>query len=358
MGYFRQFDDFDPLTGQPPAHLINALPTIASKARAMLKGRTRDQIISAANTADWLINDYIERTQTETVERILEHGHWVLGHLPEEDRNEDGVRHLLENWPWSVDGTPPYFPTIDDVDEIDALRETIDGFSLADDPDFPDGQDYEYFSVLALWKIADAIKWLNWDASQTVDRAVNLLSNPIEVNGKVLALPHLEENHVRGELSNTMNILQALDSKLSELSGSNFQYRLAIDNTLVALEAVCYAEHLKLTEKIRTERDVYLKQLHLLSDPAHQLKLAELHAEAIVKKRISDANTKAAIKRHTENHAMKKEVFEWCSINLADYPSMDSAAGAIAGKLVPVTFRTARTWISEYRKKLQSPRRL
>ena len=42
-------------------------------------------------------------------------------------------------------------------------------------------------------------------------------------------------------------------------------------------------------------------------------------------------------------------MFAWCETHLHEYPSMDAAAEAVAGKLVPVAFRTARSWIGEYR---------
>ncbi|MFC7516592.1 hypothetical protein ACFQUU_16405 [Herbaspirillum sp. GCM10030257] len=54
--------------------------------------------------------------------------------------------------------------------------------------------------------------------------------------------------------------------------------------------------------------------------------------------------------RHTENRKMKSDVFAWCDENMARHKSMDSAAEAIAGKEVPVTFRTARSWIGEWKK--------
>lgn len=57
-----------------------------------------------------------------------------------------------------------------------------------------------------------------------------------------------------------------------------------------------------------------------------------------------------AAARHAENRKMKSEVFAWCDANMASYKSMDSAAEAVAGKEVPVTFRTARSWISEWKK--------
>lgn len=67
-----------------------------------------------------------------------------------------------------------------------------------------------------------------------------------------------------------------------------------------------------------------------------------------------DAAKHAAIikadKRHEENRAMKAEVFAWLDENLSSFPSMDKAAEAIAAKVVPIAFRTARKWIDDYKK--------
>jgi hypothetical protein len=58
----------------------------------------------------------------------------------------------------------------------------------------------------------------------------------------------------------------------------------------------------------------------------------------------------AAMARHAENHSLKAEVFAWCDANVADYKSMDAAAEAIAGKIAPIVFRTARDWVGEWKK--------
>lgn len=57
-----------------------------------------------------------------------------------------------------------------------------------------------------------------------------------------------------------------------------------------------------------------------------------------------------AEKRHSENRAMKTMVMQWCDENMASHRSMDAAAESIAGKVVPVKFRTAREWIGEWKK--------
>ena len=53
---------------------------------------------------------------------------------------------------------------------------------------------------------------------------------------------------------------------------------------------------------------------------------------------------------HAENRAMKQEVFAWLDTNMPNFKSMDSAAEAIAGKVAPVKFRTARDWVGEWKK--------
>lgn len=62
---------------------------------------------------------------------------------------------------------------------------------------------------------------------------------------------------------------------------------------------------------------------------------------------------KGANKLHAEDRAMKAEVFAWLDTNFASIKIMDAAAEAIAGKIAPVKFRTARSWVGEW-KKLQS----
>ena len=57
----------------------------------------------------------------------------------------------------------------------------------------------------------------------------------------------------------------------------------------------------------------------------------------------------SAGKRHKENRAMKAEVFEWLDKNAAQFRSLDSMATAIAGKVAPIAFRTARAWVGEHR---------
>ncbi|MBC8745108.1 MULTISPECIES: hypothetical protein [Paraburkholderia] len=92
--------------------------------------------------------------------------------------------------------------------------------------------------------------------------------------------------------------------------------------------------------------------------------LSRIAIEALkATERLRDAQTearratarKAADSRHTETRAIKADVFAWCEENLGG-KSIDSAAEAIAGKHFPIKFTTARKYISEYRKSMQSAR--
>lgn len=67
----------------------------------------------------------------------------------------------------------------------------------------------------------------------------------------------------------------------------------------------------------------------------------------------SQLGRKGAGARHAEHRAMKIDVMKWCDENMAAFGSVDAAAAAVAGGVVPVVFRTAADWIREW-KKLQS----
>lgn len=59
---------------------------------------------------------------------------------------------------------------------------------------------------------------------------------------------------------------------------------------------------------------------------------------------------KGAEIRHSENRAMKQDVYAWLDSNMKNYKSMDAAATAVAGKVAPIAWRTARDWVGEWRR--------
>ena len=98
-------------------------------------------------------------------------------------------------------------------------------------------------------------------------------------------------------------------------------------------------------------------EIHDLGGQAFDLELREhLHhltiarfIELILNNAVKAKQSAAAIKRHQEHYSMKHQVFGWLDINFQNYKSMDATAEAIAGKLVPLKFRTVRKWVKEYK---------
>lgn len=130
----------------------------------------------------------------------------------------------------------------------------------------------------------------------------------------------------------------------------------AANHVVCAMEAVCESEGSAYGQWVEEERSIELGELearienlsHETSESAHRL----------AKKLISERARRGASAAHRENRAMKAQVFEWCEAELVNHPSIDAAAAAIAGKLVPVTFRTVQGWISQYRRNsLQADRK-
>lgn len=67
--------------------------------------------------------------------------------------------------------------------------------------------------------------------------------------------------------------------------------------------------------------------------------------------KVKTDNAKAwATARHAENHAMKQEVFAWLDEQFSKCRSMDAAATAIAGRVAPIAWRTARDWVGQWKK--------
>ena len=103
-------------------------------------------------------------------------------------------------------------------------------------------------------------------------------------------------------------------------------------------------------------KDGLLKYQEAMQIAEFQLKISDKHTLIqdrminYLERRETEKASNAAKARHAENHAMKAQVYAWCDENLASRPSMDSAAIEIAGKLVPVGWRTVRKWLTEYRK--------
>lgn len=317
MSFFRQFEIFDPITGEVPDYPFSLLPSIATRARSLLAERAHAEIISAAHNIDWFIEEYFQSELKSMVEDISQNGGYVLGYLPYEQRNEIDIRLVLEDWPSDADDPPPEFPTEDNTCKIDALKRCIDEYELEDDPDFPNGQKYEYFAVLSLWILADALMWLNRD-----------------IKDRQYAIDF------------TTNI--GLDTELAKsiYMNTSIDFSLAGSCALEAMDAVCFAENLRETERLKQS---HAKALILTEDEVRK------EAKNKEKKRRSVVAQKLNIHRHAKrNEAMELVLCEW-EKNPNDFPSAEKAGIHYADWLVDQGYkyepRTVVGWIRKHAKK-------
>lgn len=203
------------------------------------------------------------------------------------------------------------------ISDARALQQIIDAYDLESDPDFPGGQAYEYFAVLALSHALDAALYLNGS------RAEDFI--PLESWGE-------------GGESKKEKIREIFHSR-------EFQHRRAADRALEAMEALCVAEQIKALKDIVSERDNAVASLR--DALAHADDLVEMKA----KQKISELASRNGSKAHIENREMKRQSLAWYVQHRSDFPSMDKAAEAMA-RLVPIAVRTARKWVGEFNREL------
>lgn len=139
----------------------------------------------------------------------------------------------------------------------------------------------------------------------------------------------------------------------------------------LADSALSYEELERLSNSMREELEVMWRSSQYLNKmksvpPEHKDFLASeflsrIPSDLVADAFLSGARTSKLVqaksnanRRHVENRAMKVDVFKWLDSNMIHYKSMDAAAQAIAGKIAPITFRTARTWVGHWKKQLSA----
>ena len=318
MGLYYDNDEFYLLTETTPSYPFPQLPVIVSRAKQLLKNRSRKEIISAANTVEWLIEEYFSRCKDELIQNILtERGsfnNWVLDYLPYESRNESGIRDLLDAWPSGGDDPCPYFSSQDNTSELTALKECIGGYSLDDDADFPKGCEFEYFAALAWWLVGESLKAL---PSKRRDDFSTLSTGR----------------------QATIEIKEVIDKFLESVS-PGISLARAGQRALEAMDVICYAEHLHAIEEQTEELAKLRIDLHQASSNTDTI------AEENLKKKVSLAASKAAIKRHEKSAELKNMAITlyltkpWPSVRQASkniYPKLVEP-----GKIIGFVFSTDR----------------
>jgi hypothetical protein len=171
MSFSKQFEVFDPITGDVPEYPFSYLPEIAGRARSILIGKTPLQLVAAAKRIDQEIERYFDDLKYVAVSdlksKLQAEGDTLETYFEWDGGTEANGRWLFKDE--MVDDLE--IPTASNCSEVDALKTIIDdrdsNFFLpegAPDPEpeeYPEGKTVELFAVLALWLLADALEWIN-----------------------------------------------------------------------------------------------------------------------------------------------------------------------------------------------------
>lgn len=249
-----QFIHFDPQTGDVPDSVFGLqLPEIARRARAILKARSSDEIGDAAWQIDLVIDQFFDQLKRDAMA------------CQDEDCEPDAE---LE------------FPSRHAMGEVWAFKQCYRSMVSSDDVGFTGGKDYEYFAVLALWKIAEALDWLEY-------------KSPL-----FIATPEADPTEVL-------------------IEQTKYSSGLAACCALEAMDATCYAEHLQWLETLgmtleRTKED------------------ADKLAQERVRQIVSSRNRLAADTRHAvKTYPVKAYAFDVYFKNRGQYKTVYKAAKAL-----------------------------
>lgn len=319
--FFPRAGGFDPLEGEVPWYLPRKLAEIVARSRAILEGETRESVHLAAIAIDCLVEHYFADARSSYIDSVLEARSWVLSYLPEDRRDAEGLSALLDDWPTDAKDLRPTFPSSENTNDYQALRLCIDLEILNKSSSNEDWLDEKYFAVLALSKVADCIL----SASQR-DR----------FHDADQAIPSLLKEAIGLAVWPSMTSEQAI-----------------LDDLIEATEAVAWAERLQmcavLLRLLDRAVDAHVNSDQIIAERVGQATRAQMSLNAV----------KAADVRHSRNRELKMSVWAWCDENMQRFSSMDAAAEALktGERPVPVSFRTVRDWIGQWRKRLRSARK-
>ncbi len=184
MGFYKQFEEFNPLSGAVPDDPFSILPSIAWRSRALLKSRTVEQVTSATEIVDWAIDEYFKSEKQLAIARLLESLNYPRRwkREPRSVVDDYEIAERFFEWDdWTDENGKWIFkeemesqlgiPTSENTSEVDALKDSNCSYVLLDETGeggFPEGKLYEYFAVLSLWLLAESLTWLKHNGAASV----------------------------------------------------------------------------------------------------------------------------------------------------------------------------------------------
>lgn len=316
MGFYNQFEKFDPVSGDVPDRPFSLLPEIAFRARSLLKSRTTEQIGAVAKAIDFAIYCYFDELKQDEVARLREVLNTPRRWRRDPPNVEAGYDYALQFFEWDgedeANGCWSFkedmegelsIPTPGNTSEVVALKECGDWAGICREG-FPDGEPQELFAALALWMLADSIAWLRRPLNDLDDAVVGLLK---AVGGDRQSCP--------------------------------ISYSLAGEYALKAMEAVCFAEHLSEMARVM---DAHLQQL-----------AAQKEAERAQRSRRAEALNE---ERHRKTYEARALAITEFAKDVARFPSAEKHGLFLSDWLrergLEYEPRTVTGWIRSYAKEV------
>lgn len=312
MGYWRQFEHFDPLKGQFPNWPFPQGMSIVYRARSILHGRTAEDIREIARDADSIIEQYFDREKESVLDAIKADGrHDLL------EGDEDRITGFKDEAAEHYD-----VRTSENTSDLDALQEAMDSLFDPTCVEIENPRECEYFAVLALWLIGECVD----DLENTFDF------------------------QKRERVKRTDKKLDAHDTA-----------RMA-RHLLDAMEAVCYAERLRDVERTQNKYEAQIEKIRASHVSLSDEEAARLRAEALRERaeeervrRVERSKENNRI-RHQPNNDIKKSVLDMWEQNPTQFPSAEKAGAyyveVLAKRGIDRQNRTVVTWIRTRAKEL------
>lgn len=286
---------------------------IAWRARSILRGRSREQIVSIAEDIDSIVEAYFDAAQASAIEQVRAAGRSDLMRIDEDGRFDEFDEDAYDLFD---------IRNKDNTSELEALQEAIDSFFDPSTMDIENLMDHEYFAVFALSLLDDFITKRDY-----------------QYDFKSMGYKQRE----RSSLSSSDMVLMG-------------------QTLLEAMDAINYAEKQREIQSISKRYESKIKDIKestaALTQEAVENRVNEVREEIKEeeKRQKREMSVQRNDLRHADNRAIKKLVLSWFDEDPRKFPSAEKAADDFCDRLLAEkivrSHRTVADWVRQHARTL------
>lgn len=308
MGFYKQFEYFDPQKGSLTDWRFPQASSVIYRARSIIRNRSRDEIFSIAEDADQIISAYFDQEKQSVLDAIKSDGRYDLL-----EGDEDRITGFKDEAADHYD-----VRNSENTSDLDALQEAMTSLFDPTLLEIEGLKEYEYFAVLALWLIGDFIQ----------------------------DYEHKYDFSQRKYIPRERNSIDAYDTAK------------AAKHLIDAMESVCYAEKLRDIERLEIKYQEKIEKIQA----GKAIKIDKTDLDGImedlrkqIQSETQERRKEQSIKnndiRHQTNRQIKKLVQDQFAQDPRRFNSAEKAARHFVDVLekqgVSREQRTVATWIRE-----------